>query len=209
MLRHTARKTAGVFFALAILVLLFSGYVALVYHGDIDVGAEQVVAITFGAWIAAFAILLAVIFLVLLILFLARVETPATEQPLVGNEVTINCRDCHKDYVITDTGERPLLHACPHCGFTDQYPPVDETATVEAVAEGTPVPADFGMGAPGSPEALVIHCTSCGTNFEVGYTEDRPLVLNCSHCGKRGILRPNAPTHPAPIDSGRSSGASA
>lgn len=203
MLRQTARRAAAVFFVLAMLVVLLSAYVALVYHGDIDLGAEQVVQITFGGWIAVFAVLLAIIFVILLVLFSLRVETPATEQPLVGTEVTINCRDCHRDYVITDTGERPLLHACPHCGFTDQYPPADEPVTAEPMLQGQTVPADFGLGAAGRPEALVVHCTSCGSNFETNYTEERPLVLNCTNCGKRGILRPNAPTHPAPIDSGR------
>lgn len=209
MLRQTARRTAAIFFGIAVLVLLCSAYIALVYHGDLDAGAEQVVLMTFGGWIALFVVILAVVFLILLILFLARVETPVAEQSLVGTEVTINCRDCHKDYVITDTGERPLLHACPHCGFTDQYPPSIEPATVEAVPEGTPVPADFGIAEPGNPEALVVHCTSCGTNFDTAYTEERPLVLTCSNCGRRGILRPNAPTHPAPIDSGRPAGTGA
>lgn len=203
MMRNAARRTAGIVFSIAIFLVLLSAYVALVYHGDISVGAEQVVKLTFGGWIALFAVLLALLFLILVILFLVRVETPAAEQPLVGTEVTINCRDCHRDYVITDTGERPLLHACPHCGFTDQYPPVEETVTAEQVPQGQTVPSDFGMGAPGRPEALVVHCTSCGTNFETNYTEERPLVLSCTNCGKRGILRPNAPTHPAPIDSGR------
>jgi predicted nucleic acid-binding Zn-ribbon protein len=189
MLSTTARRVAGLFFSLAILIVLASAYVALIYHGDLDAGADAIVnAMSFGGWIAVFALLLAFCFLVLFILFLMRVERPATERPLLGNEITITCRDCSKSYVITDTGERPLMHACPHCGFTDEYPPATE-ATAEAVPAGEHVPEEFGLGTPAKPEALVIHCTSCGTNFETPYTTERPLVTNCANCGRRGILR--------------------
>jgi DNA-directed RNA polymerase subunit RPC12/RpoP len=135
-------------------------------------------------------------FLVLVILFLSRVETPVAEQTAVGNEVTIHCRDCSREYIITDTGERPLLHACPHCGYTDQYPPSTEPV-VDATPEEVPFTQPTTLAGMSGPDALVLHCTSCGTNFETAFTEERPLVLNCANCGKRGILRPNSPSPPA------------
>ena len=192
------RGLAGAVFTFAILATAFSGYVALVYHGDVDAGAEWVVEIAFGTWIAIFAIALAACFLALILLFVLpeRQAQPGAPQPAMSTleDVRLTCTNCQQDYIITDTGERPLMHICPHCGF-------------QGVLEGEPSPmpaaaptdATVAQAGPGSiversvggetKRFMVLRCGNCRTNFETEYSDARPLVTVCTNCGRRGILK--------------------
>src|SRR5688572_14788992 len=114
--RRGARRAAAFVFTLALLTLLMSIYVALVYHGDFSEGAEWVVSLDFGEWIALFAIVLSVLFLILLILFAASRQTGEESR---NPDLQVECAQCHKSYVIEDTGQRPLYHVCPHCTYTN------------------------------------------------------------------------------------------
>lgn len=33
-----------------------------------------------------------------------------------GEEILLRCPNCRETFTLLDTGERPLKHACPHCG---------------------------------------------------------------------------------------------
>ncbi len=33
-----------------------------------------------------------------------------------GKEILLRCSACRETFTLLDTGERPLRHACPHCG---------------------------------------------------------------------------------------------
>ena len=35
-----------------------------------------------------------------------------------AQEVILRCSNCRETFTLMDTGERPLRHACPHCGVT-------------------------------------------------------------------------------------------
>ncbi|MBI2077590.1 MAG: hypothetical protein HYT80_04350 [Euryarchaeota archaeon] len=190
MERTALRRSASVFFGIAILVVLFSAYVALVYHGDIDEGASWVVDLDFDVWISIFAVTLAVIFAVLLIMFLVPASTgggPAPAPPTGTSVVRIDCTNCHQLYEIDDTGERPLFHTCPHCGFVAEMG--GEPTAASAPAPSAPVPSATATTDEKGP--MVIRCGNCQTNFEVPFTTERPLVTVCTNCGRRGIL--NAP----------------
>ncbi|HLE47745.1 MAG TPA: hypothetical protein VI818_05555 [Candidatus Thermoplasmatota archaeon] len=203
MQTRTANKVTGSLYGIAILVLLFSGYIALVYHGDIDAGASWVSDLEFGIWIAGFSVAMAVLFLVVLILFLAppsqTVAAPPASAPSGVTEMRITCPSCQKDYIIDDTGERPLLHTCPHCGTTHTLEAGQEWAQAPAEA---PSPA-AAPAAPAKPQPpvvermeggiakkyMVMRCGDCKTQFEIPFTTARPVVTTCANCGRRGILR--------------------
>lgn len=198
---RTARSLGSVLFGLAAILLLFSAYVALVYHGDVDEGAKWVVdSFTFEEWIIGFLIGLGVLFLLILVVLAIPVSRAAQ-----ANQLQVNCANCSRVYAVADSGERPLYHTCPHCGYTDQTggnPEMTTPPNAEPIPEPTP-------GAAVAAEAdqswqpqvvereeggerkkyLVLKCGNCFTNFEVNYSTDRPLYTTCSNCGRKGVLR--------------------
>lgn len=40
----------------------------------------------------------------------------AWESESKGEEILLRCPNCKETFTLLDTGERPLKHACPHCG---------------------------------------------------------------------------------------------
>jgi predicted flap endonuclease-1-like 5' DNA nuclease/Zn finger protein HypA/HybF involved in hydrogenase expression len=197
--RRGARRAATFIFTLTLLTLLASIYVALVYHGDFDQGAEWIVNLNFGEWIAIFAVALAVLFLILLILFVASNQSMREAQ---NPELQVECAQCHKAYVIEDTGQRPLYHVCPHCTYTNvlgegQQAPIAEpivapettmpatSAQVEETEEQVIEREEGGV----MRKFLVLRCGACSTQFETPYSAERPLITACGNCGRKGILR--------------------
>lgn len=193
MQRSAARRFAGVLFGIALLTLLLSIYVALVYHGDQDLGSGWVTGITFGNWIAGFSVVIALCFVILLILFIVPPQTQQEEMPPGENQLQVACTNCQKAYVINDPGTRPLFHQCPHCSYTNQLEDSPPPAPIEAEADLTQasmaqpqVIERFEDGV--TKKFLVLNCGNCKTNFEIPFTEDRPVISTCANCGRRGIL---------------------
>lgn len=197
----------------ALAVALLSGYIALVYHGDFDAGAELVTAVDFGVWIAIFSVTETLFMLALLVVLLLPIQAPLPlpEEPLVAPsppqpELYVTCAHCSQGYTVPDPGQRPLNHICPHCGREN----VTEPPVVEAEPEPQP-PAepevqmedvDAEPETPGIQPSVVRHrvkgklqkflvlkCGNCQKQFETPYSEERPLITECTHCGRRGILR--------------------
>lgn len=197
---RTARTFGGLLFGLAAILLLFSAYIALVYHGDVDEGAGWVVdTFTFEEWIIGFLIALGVILLLILILMAVPVS-----KPLAENQLQVTCGNCSRVYAVADTGERPLYHTCPHCGYTDQTggnPEANTPPDAEPIPEPSPAPAAAAAPEAWQPQVvereeggemkkfLVLKCGNCYTNFEVPYSTERPLYTQCSNCGRKGVLR--------------------
>lgn len=199
---RTARTMGGILLGIASLVLLFSVYVALVYHGDVDEGAEWVVdTFTFNEWIVGFLVVLGILLVLLVVLFL--IPASRSQQPA---ELQVTCANCSRAYAVADSGERPLYHTCPHCGYTDQTggnPEANTPPDAEPIPEPTPAPdvVSTSSSEAGQPEViereeggrrkrfLVLKCGSCFTNFEVPYSTGRPLYTTCSNCGRKGVLR--------------------
>lgn len=100
--------------------------------------------------------------------------------------LTLRCGDCGTIFDITDTGERPLYHACPGCGA--------EGALREPPAAYAPEPAPEPMAppaapAPAAPKRLKLRCGGCKQVFVIEDTGERPLRRPCPHCGRTGEIR--------------------
>lgn len=207
MQRRSARRTASWLFLGALAVALVSGYIALVYHGDLDAGAELVIALDFGVWIAIFSVAEAALMVGLLLIFLVPLQVPApapeeaaAEAPPPLPELYVTCAQCSQSYTVPDSGERPLTHLCPNCGKEN----VTEAPVVEAQPEPE-VPMEDVDAEPETPgiqptivrhrvkgklqKFLVLKCGNCQTQFETPYTEERPLITQCTNCGRKGILK--------------------
>lgn len=187
------KKTAGILMAIGAVLLLFSAYIALVYHGSIDAGASWVIALSFQAWIVTFFIIFLILALILVVLLVAGGEAEREQRPEEEPEIDVTCANCARSYVVTDTGDRPLYHSCPYCGHSDAY---DETPeVVEAEPEEELVPGTIRETPEGERE-LILRCSDCRHVFPTAYTDDRPLYAYCPNCGKKGVLTEPAPGGP-------------
>jgi DNA-directed RNA polymerase subunit RPC12/RpoP/uncharacterized membrane protein len=184
--KSTLRKLAGIVASVAALTLAFSGYVALVYYGTLDLGADWIVELEFGQWIAFFVLVLSVLLALLIILLVIRPrDDVAPTAASDGQFVDITCAHCGKEYKVEDDGTRPLYHACPHCGNEASIEP--EEGTMTALSEEDLVPGMVRETSEGKKE-LILRCSNCRHVFPVDYTEDRPLYSTCPNCSKKGVL---------------------
>jgi predicted nucleic acid-binding Zn-ribbon protein len=104
---------------------------------------------------------------------------------VVPEEIEVTCEHCGREYVISDTGERPLYHACPHCGHSD----VLDDGEVEAEEELVPGTI---RETPTGERELILRCTNCQHVFPTPYTDERPLYAYCPSCGRKGVLEEGA-----------------
>ena len=207
MKRATVRLVAGILALVTVLVLLFSAWIALVIHGDIEFGTGLATLMDFGVWIVIFAAVLVAIFVVMLFLLFVRPEDAAERRPMEAGaadravtEVELACANCGHVYHVPDTGERPLMTICPECQTEnsfeggDQAPepaeegyevedeePGEVTAEYEMVSEDIPPEAT-------EPEELLVRCSKCEEVFGVPYTVDRPIYAVCPNCHAKGVL---------------------
>lgn len=172
------RKTAVRLYVLAAVLFLAALYAGLVYHGDIDPGAEAVTQLDFFVWVLLFGVALALILLVLVYLYF-RVPGAKRAEP---NALDVTCKNCSHAFRLADTGERPLYFVCPECGVEDVLP----------AAEGGYSPLEA-QATPDSEEVLLVKCSNCNNVFELPFTEARPVIGDCPNCGRRGILPPTLP----------------
>jgi predicted nucleic acid-binding Zn-ribbon protein len=129
---------------------------------------------------------------------------PPSQAPTpVGPSLTLKCSSCGTVFDVTDTGERPLRHACPGCGAKGEL-----TAEDLGPSEGALAPPS--LGEPEGPVAeapkprakpkgvkpgaktvrtLKLRCKNCSTVFTLRDTGERPLYHECPGCKATGVLK--------------------
>lgn len=179
MQASTIRKAAVLTYVIGALLMLAALYVGLVYHGDVDTGADAVTTLDFVYWVVLFSVLMG-----LLVVWQAFLLVAGKRPRGAENLVAVECKNCSTAYDVVDTGERPLYYACPQCGAEDvlETPP-------EPLTEVAPEAAPAAAANPGAAEqALLVRCRNCSEVFDLPYTEKRPVYGNCPKCGRRGVL---------------------
>jgi DNA-directed RNA polymerase subunit RPC12/RpoP len=88
----------------------------------------------------------------------------------------------------TSLPSRPVLYAGPPpAGKPAETGPAGPVSLLSGSVGGPPPAAPTPAGGPGMPLKLV-KCTKCGETIPV-FSEQRPLELECSKCGFKGMLR--------------------
>ena len=192
------RRLAVILFSVSILALIASAYVSTVYAGNLDTGAEFIVNLSFGEWVATFFATIALMLVLMLFLYAAAPRMVDEVAPMAGaapsgTEIVLTCAQCRQSYTVPDGGERPLYHACPHCGHSDVVGEAPLDGPIELPEPAPLVPGTIRTTAEGHRE-MVLRCTACHDVFTNEYSERRPLYAVCPNCGKRGVL-----TEPAPL----------
>lgn len=105
--------------------------------------------------------------------------------------LTLRCGDCGTVFDLTDTGERPLYHACPGCGaegvLRDPVPAPAPAAEPEAYAP--PAERLVAQQAAAPLKRLKLRCGGCKEVFAIEDTGERPLKRACPNCGRMGMIR--------------------
>lgn len=111
--------------------------------------------------------------------------------------LTLRCGDCGTVFDVTDTGERPLYHACPGCGAEGalRAPEAEAAPSPYAPPYAPPQPEPAPPAAPvaaAAPAAgvrkLKLRCGGCKEVFSIEDTGERPLKRGCPHCGRMGVI---------------------
>lgn len=173
------RRAAIGTFLFSCLVMLFAVYVGIVYHGDLDAGAEWIAALDFYQWVLIFSITFGVALLFLLFLLIWGV--PSTRA--AGAVVSVECKNCATTFDVADSGDRPLYYACPACGAEDVLPETPGELA-ELTVEEVEAPAPRGA----EEDSLMVRCSNCAEVFGLPYSDRRPVYGDCPKCGKRGVL---------------------
>lgn len=159
------RRVATSLFLAALLVFAWGVWVGLVYfENTLDLGAAFISSLDLDVWVLILGIILAVIFVAVTILYFLPIRQTAAE---------------YEDEFSTDW-ESSQSHE----------PFADPDATVrEPIAAATPVEPMFDdEPLMAEADALLVQCTSCQHEFELPYTEERPIVAMCPQCGQEAIL---------------------
>lgn len=77
-----------------------------------------------GTWLIAAVVVLVLALAGELVLLVFREKSSVDEggdwynweSQTKGEEILLRCPNCKETFTLLDTGQRPLKHACPHCG---------------------------------------------------------------------------------------------
>ena len=122
----------------------------------------------------------------------AAPEAPQARGP---RTLTLRCGDCGTVFDLTDSGERPLYHACPGCGaegvMRDPTPAPAPQPDARAFAP-PPEAASSPFAAPAPAPAvkrMKLRCGGCKEVFSIEDTGERPLRRPCPYCARMGEVR--------------------
>jgi DNA-directed RNA polymerase subunit RPC12/RpoP len=107
--------------------------------------------------------------------------------------LTLRCGDCGTVFDLTDTGERPLYHACPGCGaegvMRDPAPAPAQDEPPEAYAPPAERLASQQAAAPLAVKRMKLRCGGCKEVFSIEDTGERPLRRPCPYCARMGEVK--------------------
>lgn len=124
----------------------------------------------------------------------AQDDAPEAPRAPSTRTLTLRCGDCGTVFDLTDTGERPLYHACPGCGaegvMRDPVPEPAPAAAPEAYAPPAERAAQQAHApAPATVKRMKLRCGGCKEVFSIEDTGERPLRRPCPYCARVGEVK--------------------
>ena len=118
----------------------------------------------------------------------AQGGAPDAPRP-AARTLTLRCGDCGTVFDLSDTGERPLYHACPGCGAEGVMRDPAPAPAPEAAPEAYAPPAERAAAASAPVKRMKLRCGGCKEVFSIEDTGERPLRRPCPYCARVGEVK--------------------